>query len=103
MDPSSVLNIGIWVVFIALTIAGLAIWINSLVHSAQKKDGEYHPSRNAAPAWHKTIFKMLVRPPYQNNNLYNPLDRLYWPEYQQPNNRVGRRSRARMNRAVSRK
>jgi hypothetical protein len=90
MDFALVLTIGFLLVFLVLAV----LLIQALRTPKETYDPNHEPlppqSGAANSYWKNTVFKMLVMRPWPYKDLWNPLNRLYWPD-EQPNNRAHRR------------
>lgn len=90
MDFMIPLSFLLLIVFLVLVVLGIV----ALLAPRKETSGEhrYLPpgSKPTSSDWRNKIFKALVRHPNPYKDIYNPLDRLYWPD-DQPNNRAGRR------------
>jgi hypothetical protein len=77
-----------------------------LVHVLFAPKVTYDPNHQALPpqsqaihtSWKNTLFKILVMRPWPYSDLWNPLNRLYWPDEQQNNRSQRRHSRRKRNR-----
>ncbi|HJT59426.1 MAG TPA: hypothetical protein VJ761_23155 [Ktedonobacteraceae bacterium] len=68
-----------------------------LIMAVRTPNAEYDPDYHALPQskhaqsfWLNKIGKVLVRRPWPYKDLYNPLNRLYWPD-EHASNRIQRR------------
>lgn len=96
MDFAFILTFVFLLVFLAL-----ALLLIQALHTPKEKYDPNHlafpPQSGATPSfWKKTLFKMLVMRPWPYKDLWNPLNRLYWPD-EQSNKRARRHVRKRRN------
>ena len=90
MDFALVLTVVFLSVFLILALL--------LIMALRTPKEQYDPDREALlpqpkdahTHWQNTIAKMLVMRPWPYKDLWNPLNRLYWPDAQ-PDNRAQRR------------
>lgn len=90
MDLALVLIVVFLIVFLVLAIL--------LILALRAPKEQFDPDREALLAqskdahthWQNKFAKMLVIRPWPYKDLWNPLDRLYWPD-EQPDNRTYRR------------
>ena len=94
MDFLSLLGFVFLTVFLVLAL----LLIMALRAPKEEHYRDHHTllpqSKQAHSHWRNVVFQMLVMRPWPYKDLYNPLNRLYWPE-EQANNRVQRRQRRR--------
>ena len=91
VDLAIILTVGFLLVFLMLAL----LLIKALRTPKEKYDPNHlalpPQSSTANPNWKNMFFKMLVMRPWPYRDLYNPLNRLYWPDEQQQDNRSRRR------------
>lgn len=97
MDFAILLTVVFLIMFLVLAILLLRV----LCAPEEKHDLDHAllpQSKYIHTPWRNVVFKMLVMRPWPYKDLWNPLNRLYWPD-EQANNRTQRRqSRRKRNR-----
>ena len=98
MNFAILLTVVFLIVFLVLAI----LLIMALRAPQEKYDPDHHAllpqSKYAHTHWQNTVFKMLVMRPWPYKDLWNPLNRLYWPDEQAKNRAQRRQSRRKSNR-----
>ena len=97
MDLALILTVVFLIVFLVLAIL--------MIMALRTPKEQYDPNQPALPPqsqsahtyWRNTIFKMLVMRPWPYKDLWNPLNRLYWPDEQATNRAQRRHSRRKRN------
>ena len=90
MDLINPLSIVFLIVFLVLAI----VLVMALCAPTDEYDPDLHThlpqSRHTSRSWRNKVGRILVMRPWPYKDLYNPLNRLYWPD-EEVNNRVQRR------------
>ena len=100
MDFITPLSVVFLIVFLIVFLVLAILLFVALRAPKEEYDPDHHAllpqSRHAQTFWRNTVSKkvskMLVMRPWPYKDLYNPLNRLYWPD-EQVNNRAQRRVR----------
>jgi len=98
MDLALVLTVVFLTVFLVLALL--------LIMALRAPKEQYDPDREALlpqskdvhTHWQNTVAKMLVMRPWPYKDLWNPLNRLYWPDEQADNRAQRRQTRRKRNR-----
>ena len=94
MDFTNPLSVVFLIVFLILFLVLAILLIVALRAPTEEYDPDHHAllpqSRHTSPSWRNKVVKILVMRPWPYKDLYNPLNRLYWPD-EEVNNRVQRR------------
>jgi hypothetical protein len=97
MGFALVLTVVFLIVFLSLALQ----LILALRAPKEKYDPNQHAflpqSKAAHTHWQNTAFKMLVMRPWPYKDLWNPLNRLYWPDERSSNRAQRRQSRRKRN------
>jgi hypothetical protein len=90
MDLINPLSVVFLIIFLVLAI----VLIVALRAPKEEYDPDFHTllpqSRRTSRPWRNKLGRILVMRPWPYKDLYNPLNRLYWPE-EEMNKRVQRR------------
>jgi hypothetical protein len=90
MDLALVLTIVFLTVFLVLAILLIMALRTSKEQFDPNREALLPQPKEAHTHWQDTVAKMLVMRPWPYKDLWNPLNRLYWPD-EQPDNRAHRR------------
>jgi hypothetical protein len=90
MDLALILMVVFMIVFLVLAILMIMALRTPKVHYDPNQPDLPPHSKSAKSYWQNTVSKMLVMRPWPYKDLWNPLNRLYWPD-EQTSNRVQRR------------
>src|SRR5258707_14142435 len=94
MNFTNPLSVVFLIVFLILFLVLAILLIVALRAPTEEDDPDLHTplpqSRHTSPSWRNKVGRFLVMRPWPYKDIYNPLNRLYWPD-EEVNNRAQRR------------